>query len=205
MFQLILAVLASIALAGSAEASYINFSAGMLVPASSAGPAMGVCTAATNPACTNNTQVYAEFSGTADNTAWITTTLPQDAPAAPFMRCGVAGFLQSGNSNPFSFKFSFQVVKNGADATPSTAGNTTAVVTTTPNASAEVQYDTQPSGTAVAVYDPVAAGACASSACSGRQLHIKVQRVATDGSDTNVNNIWLTTMVCEICSNSGCS
>ncbi len=206
MRRLIFALLGVLIFASSANASYINFSAGMMVPDSSAGPTMGVCNAASSPACSNNTHVYASFSGSTDQTGWITTTLPQDAPAAPFMRCGYSFYQTTASTNPVSFKFSFQAMRDTADGTPSSAGNTTAVLTyATPSGTNETINHQLPGGTAVAVYDPVAAGACASSACSGRDIHIKVQRVPTDASDTNAQATLVKGIVCEICSNSGCS
>lgn len=186
-------------------AGYLNFNAAQMEPDSAAGATRGVCTAGTSPACTNATHSYFTFSGTADNYTWISTTVPQDAPAAPFMRCGFSTWQATASATAFSFKFSFQAFNDTADATPASVGNTTAVVTQTASGTNETINLTGPGGTAVAILNAVTGVACASSACSGKDLIIRVQRAATDGSDVNAQTINLKTIACEVCGNSGCS
>lgn len=202
----LIAALLALGSTSPAFAGYINFNAGQMVPDSAAGFTPGVCTAGSSPACTNATGVYGSFSGTADNTGWIVATLPQDSPAAPYMRCGYSFWQTTASSNPISFKFSFAAFPDSADRTPSTAGNTTAVLTyASPNVVSETVNHQSPSGTAVAVFNQSSATACSSSTCNGKTLLIKVTRVATDASDTNVQAALVDTVSCEICSNSSCT
>lgn len=137
---------------------------------------------------------YQSFDGTTNQYCWLTVVVPSDTADTPGARCAYTGTHGGISGTTVRMVFSFQAFPAQADGTPSTVGNTTSDVAFLFNGSiADEEAYTSPSGSPTNIWNAGTGADCASGACRGRRLNIRVGRT----TDSSSQAFKLTTVTCE--------
>lgn len=192
-------------------AAYMNFNAAQMIADSTSTPVRGTCTAATSPACANNTHEYMQFTDSATKVAWIHTIVPQDIAnrldtnTTIGIRCGYSAWKPGSDADTGDARlnFGFQVFPATSDASPSDSGTAqTSNFTTFSQVSSSYDYymTVSPAGASSTfnnVKNQATGTSCTASACAGLPLTIQISRVPGNASDTLDAVINVTDITCE--------
>lgn len=188
-------VLGLVLYAGTANAAYINMNAAGAEIPSTNGATKTTRTGSVSPTTT------VSFAENATNCAIWNTSLPQDAAAAPTLKCRVDAITMTTETGVgIVWGASSVAYRNGAVFDPSaawSADDSTVLGSSSGNRTANAVNNLVANTPALAVYDKSASGACSSSNCSGKYMQVRICRYGAHASDTYQGAVQVTAVQCE--------